>query len=632
MKKNYNLQNKNFEPFSKNILITSLDFRNLIDNSSGTVSGTASLPIIPSIYFNTQSLPDPSGRNIINKYNEIKINLDKLEIIKNFIISILESSKINLKDKVQKKKFMLDEKNLIIDFDDDINKTFNDEDDFIKFKDEYINEKYNLIKNINKKLPYFYVLFQKTYFNKDKNFFIKLFKEYINIRKILLNEIKDNYGLLAFNMVFDLSNIFNYKKEVDNKKIKKTTKNNNSKNSYIIYGNNLKNNSGHESSIMDEVEGDVNEVITAAAAALTTSSALIAALTSSTAASSIALVKTAETSIKNTLNNINSLNKISDANALSASRKVINTKETNLLVQINVVVASSTAIALVATTNAATALAPGSLVLTTTSAAITADSAQKAAVAATDAAKEAAAAETAATTVATTVAAATGGKTKLLLKAMTLSAHAIICAIYSIMASAAATDVSITAAEAEEKYAIKISSKALKAVEKTNEYIESITNINPTLSPKIYNFNLLYIKIGNEELYNESHKKNINNIYNKLIKSKNKIFDGDSKNDLFNITKNLLELDFNTLKFIFYYVDPKLFNNFLINHFRIKEYISDKINNLESYYDEYLDWYNDKIVKAAKAAIPVGTVAISSLSEGIKDFNSFYNILGPLGI
>jgi hypothetical protein len=183
---------------------------------------------------NINNIIKNKSQNIVDTYYSIKSNLDKLNIIKNYIVSILSTSQTKLQnDKVPKSPYNLDDKNIIIDLKDDITSTFNNK--FNKFKNDFINANFNLVSGNKDDYPYFYTIFQNIYNDKDKTFFINLFKEYNKIRMELINEIEDNYGLLAFYMVFDLSDIYNYSKRKNDeiKRLKKNNKNNNNK--YVLY-------------------------------------------------------------------------------------------------------------------------------------------------------------------------------------------------------------------------------------------------------------------------------------------------------------------------------------------------------------------------------------------------------------
>jgi hypothetical protein len=234
---------ENIDPFKEKIFNGNqpkiIDFINGNDN-------IPSLPTIPKIYFNKDTNNDKIGSDIINKYNIIKINIKKLEIIKNFIISILKTSQFELENiKIPKKKYKLEQDNLIINIENTFNETFKDQKSFNNFINNYVKENYNIIKYTKSDVPYFYTIFQNEYLGTNKNFFLDLFKKYIKIRKIILPYIKNNSGLLGFNMIFELNDNIQLDKikNIEKEKLKKNNKNYINYNKYILYGKNIINNS-----------------------------------------------------------------------------------------------------------------------------------------------------------------------------------------------------------------------------------------------------------------------------------------------------------------------------------------------------------------------------------------------------
>jgi len=238
---NINIHKENIEPFKKNIFTSNPTISDFIKGDNNI----SSLPTIPKIYFNKNTDNDKIGSNIINNYNNIRINIKKLEIIKNFILSILKTSQFELeKFKVSKKIFHLEQNNLIIKFEDTFNDTFKNNDYFNNFINNYIKENYNIFKNIKSDVPYFYKIFQNIYIGKNKNFFLDLFKKYIKIRKIILTFIQKNNGILGFDMVFEINNniYFDKIKNIEKEKLSKDSKNYINYNEYILSGENIMNN------------------------------------------------------------------------------------------------------------------------------------------------------------------------------------------------------------------------------------------------------------------------------------------------------------------------------------------------------------------------------------------------------
>jgi hypothetical protein len=109
---------------------------------------------------------------------------------------------------------------------------------------------------------------------------------------------------------------------------------------------------------------------------------------------------------------------------------------------------------------------------------------------------------------------------------------------------------------------------------------------------KIHDFDLLYTNVLNQQYYKDEHYKNISKYYDNLSKSIDSYIGGNSKPNLYHILTSSLENDFCTIQFIFNYIDPIIFNNAVDVHYKIKDYISKKINNFELLYDSYIDWYN----------------------------------------
>lgn len=339
---------------------------------------------------NINNIIKNKNQNIVDTYYSIKSNLDKLNIIKNYIVSILSTSQTKLQnDKVPKSPYNLDDKNIIIDLKDDITSTFNNK--FIKFKNDFINANFNLVSGNKDDYPYFYTIFQNIYNDKDKTFFINLFKEYSKIRMKLVNEIEDNYGLLAFYMVFDLSDIYSYSKQKNDeiKRLKKNNKNNNNK--YVLY-------------------------------------------------------------------------------------------EPNVI-----------------------PLSPASL-------------------------------------------------------------------------------------------SLPPSKKPYKNVTSKN----------------------LYTNVYDVTYYNTKNKKDVETIYKDLVSYKKKVFN-TSDMDLYNVLINYVNLDFCTINFLFNYVEPSLFNNFITNHIKIKKYIINSINIFDKYEDKYVDWF-DKLKAPGPGASPAPA---SSPLDKIEDYREF---------
>jgi hypothetical protein len=225
------------------------------------------VPYIPELYFNNNK---DKGVDI-DKYNEIRIYLKEMETIKDFILSILKTSKYEIeKINVSKKKYKLYKYDLLLSketymppdmrrflfeikgsdknqytsyIEDTFDKTFV-KNKFGIFLEEYTKKKYNILLNANTEHPYFYHIFQKEYSGKPKQFFIKLFKKYINIRKKITESIQTYNGIIGFDMVFEINDnlIFDRIKNIEKDKIKKNKKNEINYNKYTLLGENIINN------------------------------------------------------------------------------------------------------------------------------------------------------------------------------------------------------------------------------------------------------------------------------------------------------------------------------------------------------------------------------------------------------
>jgi len=232
---------------------------------------------------------DNLGSKIISIYYNVMNSINKLEMIKTFILTILNDNRKDFESiKVSKNKYNLLKKNLIFNFKeklsdnfisalskeqvfsktlDKLSQTFKDSTEkistspnneikaptkttFPTFIQGLTNNKYNLLSNTIDKSenPYFLNIFQNEFKGKSKSFYYKLFQEYINERKNLLKYVKDNYGLLAFSFMFDLNHTFNYNENQNKSKSK-----NNLANYQIIESNNITSSINNSYKIGDKV-------------------------------------------------------------------------------------------------------------------------------------------------------------------------------------------------------------------------------------------------------------------------------------------------------------------------------------------------------------------------------------------
>jgi hypothetical protein len=139
--------------------------------------------------------------------------------------------------------------------------------------------------------------------------------------------------------------------------------------------------------------------------------------------------------------------------------------------------------------------------------------------------------------------------------------------------------------------------------EKYNNYVLYGNNINilsneskineKKITEKIHSFDYLYNTKFDNAYYKRKHQEIINKNYFELKESINNFIGPDANFDLLSIIKNNLEVDYNTINFIFNYVDPLIYGKAVDSNILIKQFISKKINNFELYYDQYMYWYNN---------------------------------------
>lgn len=190
--------------------------------------------IIPPIYH----------KEYIDNFFYIKKNIRELEIIKNFILSILESSKYELeKIEIFLDDFDINEDKFILKDIKYLNK-FKNQSDFDNFINKFMENK-NLFNNKNYKyIQSFNYIFQNKYKIKNKNFFSNLFRKHLKISEYLYDKIYGYQGILALDKIYELSELLilskinNIEKNIDNKNINniKDISNNN----YRLLGNDLK--------------------------------------------------------------------------------------------------------------------------------------------------------------------------------------------------------------------------------------------------------------------------------------------------------------------------------------------------------------------------------------------------------
>jgi hypothetical protein len=138
------------------------------------------------------------------------------------------------------------------------------------------------------------------------------------------------------------------------------------------------------------------------------------------------------------------------------------------------------------------------------------------------------------------------------------------------------------------------------------------------ISKKIRKFDYLYVNKYDNAYYKTKHQENISKYYNELKKSVNNLVGPNAEPNLYSILLNSFEVDFNTIKFVFNFVDPVIFGLAIDNNILIKQYISKKINNFELYYDQYMYWYKQFIKPDGKSG---------SKPTNKSNFEEFYNYI-----
>jgi hypothetical protein len=110
------------------------------------------------------------------------------------------------------------------------------------------------------------------------------------------------------------------------------------------------------------------------------------------------------------------------------------------------------------------------------------------------------------------------------------------------------------------------------------------------ITEKIHSFDYLYNSKFDNAYYKRKHQEIIHKNYFNLKESINNFIGSNASFDLLSIIENNLEVDYNTINFIFNYVDPLIYGKAVDSNILIKQFISKKINNFELYYDQYMYW------------------------------------------
>jgi hypothetical protein len=110
------------------------------------------------------------------------------------------------------------------------------------------------------------------------------------------------------------------------------------------------------------------------------------------------------------------------------------------------------------------------------------------------------------------------------------------------------------------------------------------------ITEKIHSFDYLYTSKFDNVYYKKKHQEQIHKNYFELKESINNFIGSNASFDLLSIIENNLEVDYNTINFVFNYVDPLIYGKAIDSNILIKQFISKKINNFELYYDQYMYW------------------------------------------
>jgi hypothetical protein len=574
-----NLKPNNLKPFVNTNVIKSFNFKDLIVENTNI---DELLPLFPSIYFqnNQDNLKDNIGSTIINTYYNITFNLNKLNIIKNFIISILESSKYDLeKIKISREKYKLFKHNLFFDFknnsffdfSDNIstkimsfspfsknkNKSIKTQDDFKKFVEKYKDNKYGLLKdNLVADIPYFFKIFQSEYQNNSdsKTYFINLLKKYMDIRKLLIkNYIENNYGLCAFKFIFDLSNTQTFAKikEIEKKKLSQEKKKNNKiipYNNFILYGKNLGFNQNNNDFKVGDILKKIIPIPTPSPVSLTT-------------------IPDEPNVEKYIIYNIDFKNSPDKPYTLQILYK---NKNPPILLSI-----SNEELTTYYELNWKVGDVLEKITPTPTPSIIPTPIPDEPNV-----------------------------------------EKYIIYNIDFIKSPNKPYTLQILYKNKNPPIVLQFSQEELDIFFK----LIIRNKISKDLVNKIHSLDLLYVTVATQQYYKDEYIKNIELYYSNLNKSLDDYVGSGFSNNLYHVLISGIESDFNMLQFIFNYTDPNLFSKIVDLHIMIKNFISNKINKFEQYYDAYIEWYEVFKGISTKLKFDFGATPDS-------DFKSFFDKL-----
>jgi hypothetical protein len=267
-------------------------FKNITKDKVNFVENGEKIKDDSKIYDYYNYLPKPLeklfGENIISNFYSINYLFKKLGDFYGMLMILIESNKEKLdKIKISKNNYKFNQSNFIFfnmlshNDEDDFNKLFNSSTASIgtKIIDSINNDKENkdfVSKFIkidgvinflyNKENPFFLNLFNENYSDTDKNFFIKLFEEYNDIRKNIkqVYDLKKNAGILSLKpfIEYDIkSNNLNITEKQNNININEEKISNNIffKSNELLYKGLIKNINTNNSKI-EKVEKDIKNI------------------------------------------------------------------------------------------------------------------------------------------------------------------------------------------------------------------------------------------------------------------------------------------------------------------------------------------------------------------------------------
>ena len=577
---NDNINKNNIKPFVKEILNSNkFNINDYIKSklskkprySTYTDCFEPTLPTIPGIYFEKPSktgppsIPEeinPIGNKIIDIYYTVKINLEELEVIKDFTLSILETSKAEFeKIKFPKDKYKLKESKMLYKFKSSLD-TFEADpakitnltkalpkSEFNKFLDDYIKKNCNFISNVTEINPYFYYIFQSEYFGKSgtKTFFLDLFRKYVDARKKLFKNLEGNYGILAFSSFFELKDGMTIEKMKDKSK---SNNENNSNNNYILNGNNI--------SMTNDLDLDVDDLILYLDKKKWIKGQ-IAYINDDDGTYKI--YEYPHVPITGTDPPYKLIDDLSGKPRKFKKKELYKFKVGNNIInkskvkQINSIKENNN---------------PNNTDYTLSN--------------------------------------SNSKKFKNLNKPYLQKDNRIIQKLSNKKGK-------VTNVKISNKYNIQFNNKSTgKNISNTN--LTKINLTEKTLYPKIHKFDMLYINYIDKSITKRVYDDKIKSIYGELYKSYSDLLSCSS--NLYEVMVNCIKLDFFIHKFIFYYVKISKFENAVEVNYNIKQFILNKINTFELYYDRYVEWYNKLTGAVAEGMSDLANTEIS-------DFGKFFN-------